>query len=108
MTFGDFVRLTRAYVWVLIGCTVLGALLMVAKTTREPVLYSATSAGLVQVGQATTAPEEQGNAWVKRTLANALPESVDELAALARRGFRRLQRHPAMIVNFFHHAGLRC
>jgi transposase len=53
-------------------------------------------------------PEEQGNAWVKRTLANALPESVDELAALARRGFRRLQRHPAMIVNFFHHAGLRC
>ena len=62
MTFGDFVRLTRAYVWVLIGCTVLGALLMVAKTTREPVLYSATSAGLVQVGQATTAPEEQGNA----------------------------------------------
>ncbi len=62
MTFGDFVRLSRAYVWVLIGCTVLGALLMVAKTTREPVLYSATSSGLVRVGQATTAGEEQGNA----------------------------------------------
>lgn len=62
MTFGDFVRLTRAYAWVLIGCTVLGALLMVAKTTREPVLYSATSSGLVRVGQATTAGEEQGNA----------------------------------------------
>ncbi len=61
MTFGDFVRLTRAYVWVLIGCTVLGALLMVAKTTREPVLYAATSSGLVRVGQATTAGEEQGN-----------------------------------------------
>ncbi|NYE35799.1 capsular exopolysaccharide synthesis family protein [Nocardioides cavernae] len=61
MTFGDFVRLTRAYVWVLIGCTILGALLMVAKTTREPVLYSATSSGLVRVGQATTAGEEQGN-----------------------------------------------
>jgi transposase len=53
-------------------------------------------------------PEEQCNAWVKRTLENALPNSVDDLAALARRGFRRLQRHPAMIVTFFHHAGLRC
>ncbi|KQV77753.1 hypothetical protein ASC64_02705 [Nocardioides sp. Root122] len=62
MTFGDFVRLTRAYVWVLIGCTVLGALLMMAKTTRDPVLYSATSSGLVVVGNATTAGEEQGNA----------------------------------------------
>ncbi len=62
MTFGDFVRLTRAYVWVLIGCTVLGALLMMAKTTRDPVLYSATSSGLVKVGNATTAGEEQGNA----------------------------------------------
>lgn len=62
MTFGDFVRLTRAYVWVLIGCTILGALLMIGKTTREPVLYSATSSGLVRVGQATTAGEEQGNA----------------------------------------------
>ncbi len=50
MTFADFVRLSRAYVWVLIGCTILGALLMIAKTTREPVLYSATSSGLVRVG----------------------------------------------------------
>lgn len=62
MTFGDFVRLTRAYVWVLIGCTVLGALLMMAKTTRDPVLYSATASGLVRVGNATSAGEEQGNA----------------------------------------------
>lgn len=62
MTFGDFVRLSRAYVWVLIGCTILGALLMLAKTTREPVLYSATSSGLVRVGEAATAGEEQGNA----------------------------------------------
>ena len=62
MTFGDFVRLSRAYVWVLIGCTVLGALLMMAKTTRDPVLYSATASGLVRVGNATTAGEEQGNA----------------------------------------------
>lgn len=62
MTFGDFVRLSRAYMWVLIGCTVLGALLMMAKTTRDPVLYSATSSGLVKVGNATSAGEEQGNA----------------------------------------------
>ncbi|GAB3018454.1 capsular exopolysaccharide biosynthesis protein [Nocardioides flavus (ex Wang et al. 2016)] len=61
MTFADLVRLSRAYVWVLVGCTVLGAVLMVAWTTREPVLYSATSSGLVQVGTATTAGEEQGN-----------------------------------------------
>ena len=62
MTFGDFVRLSRAYVWVLVGCTILGALLMMAKTTRDPVLYSATSSGLVKVGNATSAGEEQGNA----------------------------------------------
>jgi hypothetical protein len=37
---------------------------------------------------------------------NALPATIDELASLARRSFRRLQRHPTMIVNFFHHAGL--
>ena len=70
MTFGDFVRLSRAYVWVLIGCTILGALLMIAKTTREPVLYSATSSGLVRVGQATTAGEEQGNASLAEDKAN--------------------------------------
>jgi len=62
MTFGDFVRLSRAYVWVLIGCAVLGAVLMMAKTTRDPVLYSATASGLVRVGNATSAGEEQGNA----------------------------------------------
>jgi len=62
MTFGDFVRLSRAYVWVLIGCTILSALLMMGKTTRDPVLYSATSSGLVRVGNAASAGEEQGNA----------------------------------------------
>lgn len=70
MTFGDFVRLSRAYMWVLIGCTVLGALLMMAKTTRDPVLYSATSSGLVKVGNAATAGEEQGNAQLAEDKAN--------------------------------------
>ncbi len=51
-------------------------------------------------------PEEQCNAWVKRDRQNALPATVDELANLARRSFRRLQRHPTKIVNFFRHAGL--
>jgi succinoglycan biosynthesis transport protein ExoP len=70
MTFADFVRLSRAYVWVLIGCTVLGALLMIAKTTREPVLYSATASGLVRVGNASTAGEEAGNAQLAEDRAN--------------------------------------
>jgi transposase len=51
-------------------------------------------------------PEEQCNACVKRALANALPDTVDDLHRLARREFRRLQHRPDMIVNFFRHAGL--
>ncbi len=51
-------------------------------------------------------PEELCNAWVKKDMQNTLPATADQLAGLARRSFRRLQRHPAMIVNFFHHAGL--
>ena len=70
MTFADFVRLTRAYVWVLIGCTILGALLMIAKTTQDPVLYAATSSGLVRVGNPSTAGEEQGNAQLAEDKAN--------------------------------------
>jgi len=51
-------------------------------------------------------PEEQCNAWVKREMQNTLPADIGELTALARRHFRRLQRRPEMIRNFFHHAGL--
>jgi hypothetical protein len=51
-------------------------------------------------------PEEQCNHWVKRDGENALPRSIDELHALARRGFRRLQRHPELLCAFFAHAGL--
>ena len=51
-------------------------------------------------------PEEQCNALVKRAMANALPDSVDDLHRLARREFSRLQRRPEMIVRFFRHAGL--
>jgi transposase len=51
-------------------------------------------------------PEEQCNAVVKRALANALPDTLAELQALARREFRRLQRRPEMIRRFFKHAGL--
>ena len=70
MTFVDFVRLSRAYVWVLLGCTVLGALLMIGKTTQDPVLYSATSYGLVLVGNASSAVEEQSNAQLAEDKAN--------------------------------------
>jgi transposase len=51
-------------------------------------------------------PEEQANALVKRSMENALPESVDALHAFARRAFRRLQHRPALITSFFRHAGL--
>ncbi len=51
-------------------------------------------------------PEEQCNALVKRAMANALPDSVDDLHRLARREFSCLQRRPEMIVRFFQHAGL--
>ena len=51
-------------------------------------------------------PEEQCNALVKRAMANALPDSVDDLHRLARREFGHLKRHSEMIVQFFRHAGL--
>jgi len=51
-------------------------------------------------------PEEQCNAFVKRAMENALPQSVADLHRLARREFARLQRRPEMIVKFFQHAGL--
>lgn len=51
-------------------------------------------------------PEEQCNHWVKRESENALPASVDELHALARRGFRRLHHRPDVLRAFFYHAGL--
>ena len=70
MTFAEFVRLSRAYVWVLIGCTILGSVVMLVKTTQDPVLYSATSSGLVRVGNAQSAGEEQGNAELAEDKAN--------------------------------------
>lgn len=51
-------------------------------------------------------PEEQCNRWVKRDGENALPGSIDELHALARRSFRRLQHQPELLHAFFTHAGL--
>jgi transposase len=51
-------------------------------------------------------PEEQCNRWVKRDMENALPSSIDELHARARRSFRRLQYRPELLRVFFGHAGL--
>ena len=39
-------------------------------------------------------PEEQCNAFVKRTMVNALPASVADLPRLASREFSRLKRQP--------------
>jgi hypothetical protein len=41
------------------------------------------------------------NAYVKRTMENALPGSVADLHRLARREFGRLQRRPELITSFF-------
>jgi transposase len=51
-------------------------------------------------------PEEQANGVIKSRMANALPASIAELHALARRSIRYLQRHPGLVANFFRHAGL--
>ncbi|WP_310529338.1 hypothetical protein [Nocardioides sp.] len=61
MTFAEFVRMTRAYAWFLILITALGVGVMVAKTSREPVLYSAGSSGIVKVGFSSSAGEEISN-----------------------------------------------
>ncbi len=52
-------------------------------------------------------PEELCNGAVKRALLNAAPRSVDDLHRLARRGFRRLGRQPALLHSLFRHTGLR-
>ena len=52
-------------------------------------------------------PEEPCNACVKRAMENATPSCVADLHRLVRRGFRRLQHRPELIVGCFRHAGLR-
>lgn len=51
-------------------------------------------------------PEEQCNGAVKRAMLNALPESPEEMRAMARRHFMRLARHPELLSACFDHAGL--
>ena len=52
-------------------------------------------------------PEDQCNRCAKRRLENAAPMGDEELRAAARRVFRQLQHHPAILAAFFRHAGLR-
>ena len=52
-------------------------------------------------------PEEPRNACGKRAMANALPSCVADPHRLVRRGFRRLQHRPELIVGCFRNAGLR-
>lgn len=61
MTFAEFVRLSRAYKWILIGAAIAGVLVMVALTTRQPTLYAATSSGIVKVGSSSSVGEEMSN-----------------------------------------------
>jgi transposase len=51
-------------------------------------------------------PEEQCNAFVKKSMLNAAPSSVEELHRMVRGRFTRLQHRPDMLRRFFEHAGL--
>lgn len=51
-------------------------------------------------------PEEGCNGLVKSTLLNAAPRDIAELRRMARREFRRLQKHPDVLRSFFRHARL--
>lgn len=51
-------------------------------------------------------PEELCNAWVKRTMENALPCDIADLHQRVRRAFRRLQHRADFIIGCFRHAGL--
>lgn len=51
-------------------------------------------------------PEELCNGAVKGELLNTQPRSVADLRRQARRSFRRLGRHTAVLAGFFQHVGL--
>jgi transposase len=51
-------------------------------------------------------PEEPCNNAVKLAMLNAVPNSDDELRALARVNFQRLGRKPHLLAHFFTYAGL--
>ena len=51
-------------------------------------------------------PEEQCNNCVKLALLNVVPETVEDLRALASRHFKRLARKPHLLYHFFQHTGL--
>ena len=70
MTFAEVVRMTRAYAWFIVLCILLGIGAMVAKTSQEPVLYSAGASGFIKVGNATSAAEELGNGSLAEEKAN--------------------------------------
>jgi transposase len=50
-------------------------------------------------------PEEQCNAYVKKSLLNAVPDTVGQLRQLVNASFARLRR-PQLIHSFFRHSGL--
>jgi transposase len=51
-------------------------------------------------------PEELCNAWVKRSMENALPCDIADLHRRVRRAFRRLQHRADFIIGCFRNAGL--
>jgi transposase len=52
-------------------------------------------------------PEEDCHGNVKDRMKGANPETEAEIREQADRGFARLRRRPDLLLDFFHHAGLR-
>jgi transposase len=52
-------------------------------------------------------PEEDCHGNVKDRMKGATPETEAEIREQADRGFARLRRRPDLLLDFFHHAGLR-
>jgi succinoglycan biosynthesis transport protein ExoP len=69
VTFLDFVRLTRANLLVILAAITVGVVLMFGWTLRQPVVYSATTTGFIEVGDADTAAELVQNMNIQTELA---------------------------------------
>ena len=52
-------------------------------------------------------PEQECHGNVKQRILNATPETEAEIREHSDRGFARLRRGPDLLLNCFHHAGLR-
>jgi succinoglycan biosynthesis transport protein ExoP len=71
VTLLEFLRLTRAHALFLLGMLTLGVVAAFLVTLQQPVLYSATSTGLVKLAPGSSAGEEMGNLSLAREKASS-------------------------------------